>query len=130
MTGCRDSLATEQSGGPAIWNPRVARSPGCLGTVCPAAMPMVMFLGEVRKAAGRATLDVKADSVGGLLATLRDAVNPAFAELLCRGGALQPDVEVLVNGRNIEFMQGLDTALRPADQVTIFYSGVRGFPGG
>ncbi len=91
---------------------------------------MVMFLGEVRKAAGRATLDVKADSVGGLLATLRDAVNPAFAELLCRGGALQPDVEVLVNGRNIEFMQGLDTALRPADQVTIFYSGVRGFPGG
>ena len=93
-------------------------------------MPMVTFLGKVRKAAGRATLDVGADSVGRLLATLGDAVSPAFADLLFRGGALQPDVEVLVNGRNIEFMQGLDTALRPPDQITIFYSGVRGFPGG
>jgi molybdopterin synthase sulfur carrier subunit len=93
-------------------------------------MPMVTFLGDVRKAAGRATLDVKADSVGGLLATLSDAVSPAFADLLFKDGVLQPDVEVLVNGRNIEFLQMLDTALGPADQITIFYSGVRGFPGG
>ena len=93
-------------------------------------MPVVTFLGEVRKAAGRATLDVKADSVRGLLTALYQAINPAFARLLFTDGVLQPDVEVLVNGRNIEFLQMLDTSLRPTDQVTIFYSGVRGFPGG
>jgi molybdopterin converting factor small subunit len=43
---------------------------------------------------------------------------------------LQPDIEILVNGRNTEFLKGLDTSLRPTDQVTIFYSGLRGFPGG
>ncbi len=90
---------------------------------------MVTFLGDVRKAAGRATLAVKADSLGGLLATLGDAVSPTFADLLFKDGVLQPDVEVLVNGRKIEFVQMLDTALGPADQITIFYSGVRGFPG-
>jgi molybdopterin converting factor small subunit len=93
-------------------------------------MAVVMFLGEVRKAAGRATVEVKGDSVKALLAALGDAVSPAFADLLFKEGALQPDVEVLVNGRNIEFLKMLDTPLGSVDQVTIFYSGVRGFPGG
>lgn len=93
-------------------------------------MAVVTFLGEVRRAAGRATADVSGDSVKALLAALGDAISPAFASLLFKEGALQPDVEVLVNGRNIEFLRMLDTPLGSADQVTIFYSGVRGFPGG
>ena len=93
-------------------------------------MGVVTFLGEVRKAAGQATVDVEADSVRGLLAALHQVVSPTFASLLFKDGALQPDVEVLANGRNIEFLKMLDTPLRPTDQVTIFYSGVRGFPGG
>jgi len=93
-------------------------------------MPVVTFLGEVRRAAGRATADVKGDSVTALLGALNRAVSPGFASLLFKDGALRPDVEVLVNGRNIEFLQMLDTPLGSADQVTIFYSGVRGFPGG
>ena len=93
-------------------------------------MAVVELLGEVRKAAGRATVDVEADSVRGLLVALGDAVSPAFARLLSKDGTLQPDVEVLVNGRNIQFLNLLETPLRATDQVTIFYSGVRGFPGG
>jgi molybdopterin converting factor small subunit len=68
--------------------------------------------------------------VRGLLAALPGAVGSAFAGLLFNDGVLQPDIEVLVNGRNIEFLRRLDTPLSSADQVTIFYSGVRGFPGG
>ncbi len=93
-------------------------------------MPIVTLLGDVRRAAGRSTVEIEAETVTRLLAAMGSAVGPAFAGLLSRDGALQPDVEVLVNGRNIEFMQGLDTALRPSDQITIFYSAVRGFPGG
>ena len=93
-------------------------------------MAVVTFLGEVRRVAGQATLDLEAESVRGLLTALYQAISPAFARLLCKNGVLQPDVEVLLNGRNIEFLKMLDTSLRPTDQVTIFYSGVRGFPGG
>ena len=93
-------------------------------------MPVVTFLGDLRKAAGRSTLDLEAGSVSGLLAALGNAISVQFASLLFNDGALQPDVEVLVNGRNIEFLQGLETDLGPTDRVTIFYSGVRGFPGG
>lgn len=93
-------------------------------------MAVVEFLGEVRKAAGRAAVDVEAGSVSGLLAALGNAISVQFASLLFKDGALQPDVEVLVNGRNIQFLNLLETPLRATDQVTIFYSGVRGFPGG
>jgi molybdopterin converting factor small subunit len=93
-------------------------------------MPVVSFLGDVRRAAGRSTVEVEGDTVTGVLAALAAGVSPAFAALLVSEEALQPDVEVLVNGRNIEFMQRLDTPVRAEDQVTIFYSGVRGFPGG
>jgi molybdopterin converting factor small subunit len=85
-------------------------------------MAGVTFLGEVRKAAGQATVGVEADSVRGLLAALHQVVSPIFASLLFKNGVLQPDVEVLVNGRNIEFLKMLDTSLRPTDQVTIFGS--------
>jgi molybdopterin converting factor small subunit len=93
-------------------------------------MAVVRFLGDMRRAAGRATVGVEADTVAGALAALGALVGPSFAGLLVRDGSLLPDVEVLVNGRNIAFLDALDTAVGPADRLTVFYSGVRGFPGG
>ena len=43
---------------------------------------------------------------------------------------LNEDVEVLVNGRNIKFLDGMATLLYKEDRVTLLYHGVRGFPGG
>ena len=43
---------------------------------------------------------------------------------------LNEDVEVLVNGRNIKFLDGMATLLDKEDRVTLLYHGVRGFPGG
>lgn len=40
------------------------------------------------------------------------------------------DLRVLVNGRAIQFLEGRATALGPDDAVTIFYVGIRGWPGG
>jgi molybdopterin converting factor small subunit len=93
-------------------------------------MPLVTFLGDVRRAAGRATVEIDADTVAALLSGIERAVGPEFAAVLWSEEGLQPDVEVLVNGRNVEFLAGLNTRLGPTDQVTIFHSGVRGFPGG
>ena len=40
------------------------------------------------------------------------------------------DLRVLVNGRSIAFLDGLDTRLRADDAVTLHLSGARGYPGG
>ena len=93
-------------------------------------MPEVRFLGEIRKAAGMATFGIDAGTVEELLEQLRRVMGPKFQEFLFEGGKLQQDVEVLVNGRNISFLDGLKTALAPFDQVTLFINGARGFPGG
>lgn len=93
-------------------------------------MTTVAFLGEVRKAVGRSTVDLEAETVGGLLTAMASPMGPGLAGFLTPDGSLQQDVEVLVNGRNIEFLERLETRLRPTDRITIFSSGVRGFPGG
>jgi molybdopterin converting factor small subunit len=93
-------------------------------------MAVVTFLGDIRRAAGRTTVAVEADTVAGALAALGASVGSGFAGLLVRDRVLLPDVEVLLNGRNIQFLAGLATPLGPEDQVTIFQSGLRGYPGG
>ncbi len=50
--------------------------------------------------------------------------------MLFPDGQLHRDVEVLVNGRNIAFLAGLDTPLTAEDRVTVFVHGARGYPGG
>ena len=73
--------------------------------------------------------DRAAGTVAALFPGSERALRSGFAGLLLCEAGLQPDVEVLVNGRNVEFLAGLDTPLTPTDGVTIFYSGVRGPPG-
>jgi hypothetical protein len=51
-----------------------------------------------------------------------------------RGGnaarALSRDLRVLVNGRSVAFLEGLETPVGESDYVTLHFSGIRGFPGG
>ena len=93
-------------------------------------MPLVSFLGDVRRATGCAAVKIEAaGTVAALFPGNERALRSGFAGLLLCEAGLQPDVAVLVNGRNVEFLAGLDTPLTPTDGVTIFYSGMRGFPG-
>ncbi len=52
-------------------------------------------------------------------------------EVLTRLGVDEnEDLRVLVNGRAIQFLDGRATALDSEDAVTIYYVGIRGWPGG
>jgi len=52
-------------------------------------------------------------------------------EVLTRLGVEENrDLRVLVNGRAIQFLSGRATALAAEDAVTIYYVGIRGWPGG
>jgi molybdopterin converting factor small subunit len=81
---------------------------------------------------GKRRLTLSADTVGelleGLLAGSPDRKRAAQAIL--PGGSLHEDLQVLVNGRNIELLEGAATRLGDADTVTLHHVGARGYPGG
>ena len=93
-------------------------------------MATVRFLGVVREAAGADEVHADAPTVADLLGMLAGRLGAGFASVLFPGGELDPDVEILVNGRNIHFSGGLGTRLDAPDEVTLFRHGARGFPGG
>jgi molybdopterin converting factor small subunit len=87
-------------------------------------MPVLRLLGGMRRFGGK-----ERHVRGG---TVKDVLQqaPVPAGVLFPDGRLNRDVEVLVNGRNVSFLAGLDTALAEDDRVTIFFHGARGYPGG
>ena len=96
-------------------------------------MPEVRLLGgPLRERLGDKRVEVADGPVAGVL-----------DELIARGGealrgmffeadreTLHRDLRVLVNGRSIQFLAGLETPVGAADTVTLHFSGIRGFPGG
>jgi molybdopterin converting factor small subunit len=87
-------------------------------------MPMLKLLGGLRRFGRREQL-VSGTTVGDVL-----AASPLPQRVLFPNDELNDDIEVLVNGRNISFLAGLDTPLSTDDRVTIFLHGARGYPGG
>jgi len=85
---------------------------------------MLRLLGGLRRFGG----SERAVSGTTVAAVLDES--PVPRALLFPGGQLNRDVEVLVNGRNVAFLAGFDTALTADDRVTIFLHGARGYPGG
>jgi molybdopterin converting factor small subunit len=88
------------------------------------AVPMLKLLGGLRRF-GAAPMQVGGSTVRAVLeqSSVPDA-------LLFPGDELNRDIEVLVNGRNISFLSGLQTPLSNDDRVTVFLHGARGYPGG
>ena len=87
-------------------------------------MAVLKLLGGLRRY-GVAESRVGATTVRAVL-----SAGPVPQQLLFPGGRLNRDVEVLVNGRNVAFLSGLDTPLTADDRVTVFLHGARGYPGG
>lgn len=87
-------------------------------------MAVLTLLGGLRRF-GRSQRRIGGTTVGE---ALREAQIPS--RVLYREGGLNDDIEVLVNGRNIAFLAGLDTPLAADDRMAVFLHGARGFPGG
>ncbi len=83
----------------------------------------VRFYADLRGLVGGATVNVPDEQAGTAGAALRHlaAAYPALREKLWnREGAWAGYVTVLINGRHIQYLQGLDTPLGPTDQLSIF----------
>ncbi len=83
----------------------------------------VKFFATLRPLVGAKEAEVELrtkDTVGSVLEKLT-AEYPALKErILDEEGNLQSSINVLVNGRNIRFLDGLDTAIQEGDQLALF----------
>ena len=100
-------------------------------------MPEVRLLAGLRErlAGGADRLRISAGDVGELLESLiagsgepENSVRLLYADP--SKAATARDLRVLVNGRSVQFLGGLETPLREEDTVTLHMTGARGHPGG
>jgi len=87
-------------------------------------MAIVKLLAGLRRFGGRE------QRVDGATVRAALAATPVPTGLLFPGGELNGDIEVLVNGRNVAFLERLQPRVADDDRVTVFLHGARGYPGG
>lgn len=82
-------------------------------------MPTVKLFGGLRRDGGKSTLLVRGDTVRAALDALC-ADNEKLRAAIWNNDTLRDHVRVMVNGRDIELEQGLDTPLDANADVAIF----------
>ena len=82
-------------------------------------MPTVKLFGNLRRTTNASEISTSGDTVRAVLQSLC-ANNAALSAAIFDGAQLRAHLRVLVNGRDIELAQGLDTRVESQDQVAIF----------
>jgi len=82
-------------------------------------MPQVKLYGLFRKHAASSKVDILGGTVRVVLTTLCTN-NQSLCEAMFDENGLRSHVRVMVNGRDINLLQGLDTNLTTSDQIAIF----------
>lgn len=81
---------------------------------------IAVFVQEFYKVMGSFQLEVELEegaTVKDLIEVLNSQVYEGFKDLVLEGDEPKYPVEIAVNGRRIEFLDGLDTRLRDGDRV-------------
>lgn len=81
------------------------------------------FFANFRETVGQKTIYRAyddADTIGGVLVAIEEEF-PELAGLILDGdGGIQPQINVLRNGREVEHLDGLETPIEPGDAVSVF----------
>jgi molybdopterin synthase sulfur carrier subunit len=92
----------------------------------------VRLFATLRQSAGKAEVEVpeaEGNTVRTVLARLVDTHPDLEREIFDSDRQLQSHIHVMVNGRDIRFLDGLDTPVQPSDQMWIFPPVGGGAPG-
>ncbi len=79
-----------------------------------------VFIQEFYREMGGHSMDLEVPdgiTVRELIDYIDRRVKPGFKEMLMEGESLRYPVEIAVNGRRIDFLDGLDTVLKDGDRV-------------
>ena len=81
----------------------------------------VKLLGVLREKAGSSSLVVELPDRATVRDLIRSIVDryPRIGEVLSTEGEDLGIVQVLINGRNIQWLDGLDTRLKPSDEIVL-----------
>ena len=83
----------------------------------------VKFFSNFREKTGEAVTEVDAGTAGDLLDELfnrYEDIKDSVVEETDSGMEIKSGITVMVNGRNVRFLDGLDTELENGDTVAIF----------
>ena len=82
----------------------------------------VKYFATIRKYTGEAErhLDDAPADLRELLTALAGRYGASFRRAVFRGGELSGEIIILVNGRNVLYLQGLDSPVKADDEVSIF----------
>ncbi|QCC46554.1 ubiquitin-like small modifier protein 1 [Halobellus limi] len=88
------------------------------------------FFATFREAVGTKTItrEYDAETVGDVLVALEDEFEGLTGEIL-EDGAVRPQVNVLLNGRDVEHERGTETPVESDDTLSIFPPVAGGAPG-
>ncbi len=79
-----------------------------------------VFIQEFYELIGRFEVELEVPegtTVRDLVRIIDERVKPGFASMVLEDGRVKWPVEIAVNGRRIDFLDGLDTVLRDGDRV-------------
>jgi molybdopterin synthase sulfur carrier subunit len=82
-------------------------------------LAQVKLFGSLRQYVDKHQFETKAKSIYQLL-TMLCADNAAFCEALFADDQLRPFIKITINGRDIQLMDGLETAVSNNDTIAIF----------
>jgi molybdopterin synthase sulfur carrier subunit len=82
-------------------------------------MPIVKFYAGLRKATGITETVVSASTLRAALEYLATRF-PAFSGQVWDGKGLLPHIVILINGRTLDPVAGLDLTVKPEDEIAIF----------
>jgi len=83
----------------------------------------VKFFSSFRDKAGKASVEVEAHNAGELIDSLLESHGQLEGSLVKEtdsGRKIKSGVTIMLNGRNVNFLDGLDTELEDGDTVAIF----------
>lgn len=82
-------------------------------------MVKILLFANLRLAAKNKEIDVRAEDVSEMMGSIKRNHRRVYDEIM-DNGKIRPFVKILVNGRHIEFLQGMKTQLSDDDDVAIF----------
>lgn len=80
---------------------------------------IIKLFGGLRQKAGAAEKEATGATIREALESIC-AGNERLQDAIFAGGELRPQVRVMVNGRDSELAQGLETAVSDGDEIAIF----------
>ncbi len=81
---------------------------------------LVRYYANLRDVTGKKEEHISADQIYLLLDKLKSEYGEKFTRTLYRNGDLIGNVLILINGKNIRYLNGLNSKLNPGDEVDIF----------